>query len=418
MVTSSEPSKPRSKVRDAVMRTAVRGRYAVLALCAALLTQRLIVAAGPHRFNDWILFEAAARSIVRYHHLSVYEGNPLGVYARLPLIQIGPPAILPVAALQWLAPWTVSKIFVVVIVVLGLGGVAAAELAARAGTRSTPADTVGPAALVGGLIVVGDWSWCAVDWHHLDDAIALSFTAIACWLIVRARPWWLVGTLIGTAIAAKPWALILAPVFLGLPREVRSKAILAAVVVAAAWWGPFVIGGPGTISALGGYHIGVQDGSVLALVGIHGDVERWLRPVQFGLGLSAGVLMARVGGRAWLASPLAALAVRVLTDPFSWGYYGMGPILFALVWDLARPSARRVPMYTLVTAVIEGIVPWTIVFNTFGPASGKAILVASLKLAWGVGILVALYLELRRSRSRADEMLRGDSPGELNLVTA
>lgn len=386
-----------------VMRVVIRLRYLWIALIATILTQRLVVAAGPHPFTDWITFEAAARSIVHYHHNLVYQGSALGIYARDPAIQIGPPAILPVAALQWLSPWVVNQLFVGIMVALSAVGIAAAELTARTGGRPTAGDVAGSAAFLGGVIVVIDWSWSTVHWHHLDDVMALSFTAVACWLIARGRPWWLVGILLGTAVAAKPWALILTPVVLGLDREIRSRAVLVAIATATAWWGPFIIGASGTISALGGYHIDAQNGSVLALLGIHGQVQHWLRPVQFFAGLAAGLLTARVGGRAWLAAPLAALATRVMTDPFSWGYYGMGPILFALVWDLARPGARRVPVYTLVTAVIEGLVPKLFVADVFGPMSANAYLLGSLKLAWGIGILTALFLELRGRREEKEQ---------------
>jgi hypothetical protein len=382
----------------------IRFRFVWIAITASVITQRLVAAAGPHRFNDWLTFESAARYLIHYHHLLGYLGDPLALYTQFPIIQVGPPAILPVTAMQFLSPWTVNRLFVGVMIGLGFLAIIAAELTARTGGRPTPRDVAAPAALIGGLTVIVDWSWSTVRWHHLDDAMALSFTAVACWLIARGRPWWLIGLLLGTAIAAKPWALILAPVVLGLNRSTRSKAALVMIATAGAWWAPFVIGAPGTISALGAQRIDAHAGSVLALIGIHGQVQHWLRPVQFIGGLTAGLLVARIGGRAWLAAPLAALAIRVMTDPFLWGYYGMGPILFALMWDLGRPHARRVPIYTLVTGVIEGLLPKLLVVDDLlGPMTTQAYLLGALKLAWCLGILVALALELRRWRHSAWE---------------
>jgi hypothetical protein len=397
--TAPRPWGKLERLGRAVGRNVLRARYLFIAAAGGLLAAHMIAVRG-HGITDWLLFESGARSLIHFHHIQAYGGHALDLYVRLPGLQIGPPAILPVAAFQWLPPWTVNKLFVGVIVALGVAGVRAAELAARTIRGRGLADALSPAVLVGGLIVATDWAWCAVHWHHLDDALALSLTAIACWLIARGRPWWLIGLLIGTAVAAKPWAIMLTPVFLGLPREQRSKAVLAAVASAAAWWGPFVIGGPGTITALGGFHVDALNGSVLSLLGIHGEVQHWLRPVQFLAGIAVGLLVARRGELLWLAAPLAALAVRVLTDPYSWGYYGSGPILFALMWDLARPSARRIPIYTLLTAAVEGLVPRFVRFDLVGPASTSADLAASLKLAWGAGILIALFLEVRRHAAR------------------
>lgn len=392
-----------------VTRTVVRGRYLLILIVGGLMAAVMVRTAGRAPSNDWLEFESAARFLVHYHHLSAYNGHALSLYSVLPAIQIGPPAVLPVAALQWLSPYTVSRIFVGLMVLLCLAAVASVERAARTAREAGFDQTSANVALIGGCIVMVDWTWCIVHWRHLDDAMALTLTAIAGYLIATRRPWWLIGLLIGTAVAAKPWAVVLTPVLMGLPREARSKAILGTLAVAGAWWTPFVIGSSGTIGALGGYHIGVDHGSVLWLVGITGDVQRWLRPVQFIGGISAGVLIARVGGRWWLAAPLAGIAVRVLTDPFTWGYYGMGPILFALLWDLTRPTNRRLPTYTVLTALVEGLLPRLTSFPLSGPATGSAYLVAGTKLLWGVGVLVALFVEVHRSRGVVVALASGET---------
>jgi hypothetical protein len=379
-----------------IARLVVRCRYLVIALVAGALAAYMVNAADRYPINDWLIFEAAARKIVHFRDLPIYSGSALHLYADLPAIQIGPPAVLPVAALQWLDPFTVDVIFVGLMLALGLAAVVAVEVLAR--TEDASQRVIGPAIAVGGCVVMLDWAWAIVRWHHLDDVIALSFCAIACALIARKRAWWLVGLLIGTAVAAKPWAIVLTPIFMGLDRSVRSKAVLVGIIAAGAWWGPFVLGAPGTVGALGGYHVDVDNGSVLWLIGLRGEVQSWLRPVQFLGGIAAGLCMARVGGRAWLAAPLAGLAIRVLTDPYTWAYYGMGPILFALVWDVCQPNPRRIPLFTLATAAAQGLIPRLLDFPLSGHAPTSTYFVASSKLVWGVGILVVLGLQVRRSR--------------------
>jgi hypothetical protein len=235
----------------------------------------------------------------------------------------------------------------------------------------------------------------------LDDAIAISFTVFACVLIQRRRAWWLVAILLGTAIAAKPWAVIFAPVLFGIPREARSKVALGVILVAGAWWAPFVLGAPGTIHALGTYAIPVRPGSTLWLFGLRGDVHHWLRPVQFIGGIGIGTYVATRGRSAWLAAPLAALAFRVLTDPFMWSYYGLGPVMFALLWDMTRPARwTKLPVYSLGTLVVEGLLPWLPVAAPFGTSWQWMITVEWSKVVWGLAVLAAILTEARAARTR------------------
>jgi hypothetical protein len=349
-------------------------------------------------WTDWLNFEIAARTFIHFQHKAVYAGNPFGLYARDPILQIGPPAWLPVAAFQWLNPWHVNIGFVMAMVGLGVIAVASVETVSGGAGADMSRRRHGLMLLVAAAVTV-DWSYNVARWHHLDDALALSLTALACPLIQRRRSWWLLGLLLGTAVAAKPWAIILTPVLMGLPRELRSKTVLATIAVAGAWWAPFVVGATGTLHALGTYPIPVRPGSVWWLLGVHGEVQRWLRPLQFAGGIAIGVYVARRSPRGWLAAPLAALAFRVLTDPFMWSYYGMGPVLFAFMWDMTRPGRwTRFPVYSFSTLVVDGLLPWLPLAVAPGAVSAWLLTVEWSKLAWGLGVLAAVAAEVRWSQ--------------------
>jgi hypothetical protein len=155
--------------------------------------------------------------------------------------------------------------------------------------------------------------------------------------------------------------------------------VFVTIIAAAFWWAPFVISAPGTAQALGHFPVIVAPGSVLHLIGLRGNVAGWLRPVQFTLGVAVGTY---VGVRRhWTAAPLAALAIRVMTDPYTYGYYGLGPLVFALLVDAAGGGYRRLPTYTAATAMIEFGLP---ACGLHGDALGAA------KLIWSIGVLVCL----------------------------
>jgi hypothetical protein len=239
--------------------------------------------------------------------------------------------------------------FVVAMVAMGLAAIRFAELAARA---LRPASASRRTTLVlGATPLMAAWGYYSGQFHHLDDALTLTAIAAAVWLCASRRMPVAVGILLGLAVAAKPWGIVCVPVLLSLPRIQRPRAVVALMVVVIGFWLPFVLGDSQTLPALGGYHILPMPGSDLALMGIHHNLAGWLRPTQFGLGIAAGIWMARRGH--WAAAPLAGIAMRVALDPFTWAYYGFGPVLAALLWDLARPGSRRIPTWTLFTVAIE-----------------------------------------------------------------
>ena len=156
------------------------------------------------------------------------------------------------------------------------------------------------------------------------------------------------------------------------------------------FWGPFVVAAPGTIHALGAYRVYPRQGSILWLVGLHDHMFGGLRPIQLGLGVVAASVVA-LRGR-WTAAPLVGIAVRVAFDPYAYGYYGLGPILAALLWDLTRPNEtgqRRLPVWTAWTLVVEfGLHP-------FAPLSVDAV----ARLVWVVSVLGVFLLARRQGES-------------------
>ena len=267
----------------------------------------------------------------------LFSSHGLHLYALRPDLQIGPLALVVAAPLTLLPPWTVH----VVVLGLGLVTVRCAELTARRLIGPTSDARV----LCGGLMLLSLWSFVATS-GHLDDALAITAVLLAAVAVVHENPW-ATGALLGCAVSCKPWALVSAPLLLGLVRgtnRVKAGAALAAVVTLC--WAPFVIGELGTLRALSAFHIGVSEGSGLhVLLGLSpgGRYPEWVRPAQLGVGLALACALA-LRGR-WWAVPLVGFGVRLLLDPGSWTYYGAGVAAGALLADLV--SRRRLPVASL-----------------------------------------------------------------------
>jgi hypothetical protein len=307
-------------------------------------------ATQPRGLTDWVWFEFGARTIV--HLNSHYASGSLGLYAHHPVVQIGPPPILAVAAFQWLSPTTVLQMFGVLMAMAGVWCLSCAEAlrTAIAGRATQPSQRGRWATLAAGLLVLPIWSWEVARIQHLDDVMAISFCLAAMAIISRRRAWWLAAILLGLGITSKPWALIMLPILLALPREDRPKAFLLALAALAAPWLPFVIGDHHTVSALADFKVYVDPRSPAHALGVPlGFPPNWLRPLQIlgGLGLTA-YLVRR--GR-WAALPMLVLGWRVLSDPQSWAYYGMGPLIAAALLDTVE--ANRLPGWTALAAVGE-----------------------------------------------------------------
>jgi hypothetical protein len=364
----------------------LRHRFLVLALWAI----PWFVAGTLYRDNhltDWLTFEFGARALIHYNvH---YGGGGLHLYANYSFIQIGPPALLVVAATQWL-PHNASSVGLAAIMALaGLWGLRCAESTARALLPAERQQNIAAKTFGAGLLAIPIWSYESAQWRHLDDVMAICFILAATSLIARQRYWWLAGIGVGLGVAAKPWALILAPVLLGLSRSERPKAAIAALATATACWAPFVIGGPGTVSSLGSLRLHVSAMSSLHTLGVSfGAAPSWVRPVQM---VGGFILMAIIARRShWVAIPFAGLAFRVVSDPQTWLYYGMGPVMAAVLWDVLQQ--RRWPVWTIATVGVEYGVYWV------SPGSTGA-----ARLLWALAILVSCLLYRRIAKPESPE---------------
>jgi len=323
-----------------------RYRYAVLAMVAVglLLARRDVI-------GDWRFFELGAGEL--------RGPDPLGLYVRHPEIQVGPPGLLIALVLSHLSAGTlVAKVLGFA---AGVGCIRAAELVAADRRTATDrrvttdhglaTDHGGAAApqrtLLSGLLFLPLWAF-VVNSGHLDDTLAILGVIAAMVAITRNRTL-ATGVLLGLAVATKPWAILALPVLLGLPAGRRLRPVLVAGLAAVLIWAPFVIGAPGTISALGSFRFPLNGSSGPALLlGLHAGAPYpdWIRPLQFAVGLSAATLIARRG--AWWAVPAVAFGVRLLLDPGTITYYAGGLGAGGLVVDLV--SAGSMPMLSLATA--------------------------------------------------------------------
>ncbi len=363
------------------MRLLVRFRYLVLLAWGSVFFSRTFARTG-NGLTDWRAFEGGARVLLSYHHKYGYSGGALHLYANYPFIQIGPPALLPLTPFQAFQPLHVALAFGIVMSLMGLLVVYLCE---RVAVLRRPGDAwVARGALLGGLAVTAAWSHDVGLYRHLDDAMAITMAVTAAWVAARRGSWWWVALLLGTACATKPWAVVLVPVIGGLARTDWVRTFAGTVVVGALWWLPFLLASPTTIDVLAGYHLFPRPGSVLFLVGVHGRVNSWLRPTQTVVGLLVGILAVSRGR--WLAAPLVGVAVRVALDPYSFSYYGMGPMAAALMWDL-QSTRRRWPMWTTATVAVEYLL------EAVAPAATST--AAVFRGVWA--LTVVLLLAVRRA---------------------
>lgn len=329
----------------------VRSRYLTLAAAATAMTGWSWHARGSG-LDDWLDFEYGARTLA---HTSHAYSSGLHLYVQHPEIQIGPPPLALVAAFQSLPPVVVRAVFVALMAACGVLLVWCAErIAERSWTVASLTggrERVRRLTLAAGLPFVVAWSAEVTQWEHLDDVMAIVACALALMLVVRNGRWWAAALLVGVGVASKPWALITAPLLLGLPRVNRAPAALTAMGAAAACWAPFLLADHGTLTALGAFRLPIASTSTLSLLGFaHGAVAPdWVRPVQMVGGFLLAWWLARNGRLS--AVLLLGLLFRTVTDPQAWGYYALGPLAGSFIWELSR--GRRFPVMTLAIGIIE-----------------------------------------------------------------
>lgn len=331
-----------------LMRRAVRWRFLLLAAWIAICSVPMAMRWNPHgfMFNDWGIFQLSGRILLHRPHYDPGPGGALHLYANLPRVQIGPPAIY--LSIPFDRPFGWYSVYAGV-VVMGLMGLAFLYLVERLGLQLRPDVDVARLTLIGGLVMVPGWTTISALYVHLDDTLVLLCLAGAMLATARGR-WWIVAMLLGVAVAAKPWAVFLVPIVFGLPRERRAITVLGVLGVAGAFWAPFVLAAPATIGSLGALHLPVSPDSPLRDLHVRYDAAApsWVRGLQLPVAVLVGIL-AGVRGR-WVAVPIAAIAVRVALDPQTYAYYDGGLVAAAFIWDMSR--GRRWPVATLAATAI------------------------------------------------------------------
>jgi hypothetical protein len=360
----------------------VRARYPILAVWAAAWA--VPIRSANATSTDYGYFLAGGR-ILTGGSLGSYHDGVLHFFAYAPGFQIGPPPLFLDGALERWLPAIAEPLWWTLIMVCGLVAVRSIELTARGLGQSRLRAAQGSA--VAGLVLLP--CWASVEHYvHLDDALAVAAILVATACVARQRAWWMTGAALGMAAACKPWAAIALPLVLALPARKRVAGAAVAVAVIAAWWGPFIIGDPQTVSALESVQTVVTERSVMSGLGysrFFAPEHTHLLEMLLGGSLSA---LAVVRGR-WLMAPLAAFAARILLEPKYLLYYGIGPVAAALLCDVV--AGRRVPAWGLATVAVEyGAQLW------LPPRAG-----ALAQLALGLAIIASLFGNVSRARSNS-----------------
>ncbi|HVW79635.1 MAG TPA: hypothetical protein VHB69_01680 [Mycobacteriales bacterium] len=351
----------------------VRYRYVVLTVAAALIWLDTANAVG-FDGNDWHFFVAGARAVTGSAGLSVY--------ARMPYLQFGPIALMVGVVFRYAGPHEGWLLVSALDMVLGLATIRLLEGAFAAGSPSSA--RVRLCVLIGGPFFLATWASPGVSEGHPDDVLALFAIAVAVRLLMTGR-WALAAVAVGLAADAKPWALLVLPLAAAC-QGARVRGLVVAVVTAAIPWLPF-FAADGNTRRVGEFHLGVEPTSTLHYLGIAvGSAPGWPREVQLAVALLLGA--AAVARGRWLLVPLVAFAVRVNLDPAAVDYYAAGPVLGALIWDLADPR-RLAPARTIATWFALLYVPSDLLSAGARGSAFHAVVVA-LRLAvlvtaaWGV----------------------------------
>jgi hypothetical protein len=320
----------------------------------------------------WHYFVDAAHLLVRD---SQAEGGGLRLYRTHPEFQFGPIVILVSVPYAWLptpvGEWAVmvtASLAGVAALAFGVGAVRIRRPDAEERFRLLP--------LLIGVPFVALWLRVAAYTAHIDDVIALVAVAASGLTIERRRTGWTVVALT-VAAAAKPWAIIFAP--MAMLGDVRPRVDRAALVLvlSVATWLPFVVGSPGTIEALRDFAIGVDVNSGLRALRLDETTTPvWVRPAQVALGLAATTI-AVLWRRSWPAAFVAGIAARMLIDPATEHYYTAGLVLAALVWEL-DDSPDRLPWRTALIATVLEVAASDVTLGGLMPTARFLVLVAAI----------------------------------------
>lgn len=214
----------------------------------------------------------------------------------------------------------------------------------RAARRTRTADArLHSSLLVGGCLLILAWAGAAGTFGHPDDVFALVALAVAAYGCAGDR--WVVAAVgIGVAAAFKPWGFYFLPLAaVADPRRVRGIGVALAIGVLP--WVPFVAVDRHSLDA-GHFVVPVMRDSSLRLfgIGVHQHVT-WVRLLQPALICGLGAIA--VLRRRWQLLLWLGFAVRINLEPGAFAYYGVGPVVGALIADLLLPPGR-VPAYRTV----------------------------------------------------------------------
>ena len=263
----------------------------------------------------------------------LFTGSGLHLYAVHPELQMGPLTFVVTAPMVLLLPIGVAH----ALIIAGMATVGLTVL--RLVQRLIPADRPVPPLtfLAVGVLFTAVWAELSARWGHPDDAGALLLMVVALALLQEQRTA-LMALSLAAAVDFKPWAVAAVPLLFAAHRStwLRSAMIIGAGI--AAVWLPFFLADRHALRALRFSIPNVADSS-LRILGVHdGFTPPWLRTVQLGLAALLAILLALRGKSASVI--LAVIAIRLLFDPATKGYYTSGLLVGTALIDLAELGKR------------------------------------------------------------------------------
>jgi hypothetical protein len=301
-------------------------------------------------------------------------GGGLALYANHPELQIGPVSFLvaglfapfPADVGEKLADAFMSGLGLYLLVMVGR---AAADHYRGTGLNHK---RLQQRVLVAGAAFIPMWVEVSVRFAHLDDVLALFFTALAVRALVRGKAT-AVGVFLALAVDSKPWAVGFLPLLLALPRPARLRATAWVFGLVAVAWLPFYLSHMETLAAAR-FTIPNQPASSLRWFGVYNAATPWWdRPAQMALGIALGTLAVR--RNRWPAVVLLAADARIVLDPSVYTYYNASVLLGTLIWD-SIGQRRLVPW-----------VSWIALISLYGSALliPSASMRGLIRLAFAVG---------------------------------
>lgn len=268
----------------------------------------------------------------------------LNLYASHPELQMGPISFLtaglfnpfPERVGQFLAAALMSVLGLVILV---LAGRSAAWHFLGTGTNH---QRLRQRVLIAGAAFIPMWIEVAVRFGHLDDVLALFFTALAVRSVTQGNAA-ATGIFLALAMDSKPTALAFVPLLFALPRHQWLRAGLWCAALVGLVWLPFFLDAPHSLAAAE-FTIPNHPASALRWLGV-GDPETpaWDRPAQAVLSLLLGGVAVWRGR--WAGVVLLGANARILLDPSVYTYYTASVLLGTLLWDVIG-QRRLVPWWS------------------------------------------------------------------------